>query len=484
MAVVIRTTGFADYLDDRAHIKALIMGAPGAGKTRSASFWPRAILLDCERGRMSVADRSLPYIEISSAEDMGDALRHIKLASMKKDRAHDTVIVDTLDAYQRMVIQNHLKKERKIAMSGWQDWGYLDAQMAQFVDLLHNLSMNVVVNLHVKESMEGDEDAGTKQRIYSPKLKGDLRDQIAAEFDFVGLMSTEFVGVGGERIVQREIKWTPEPRYPILKDRSGQLPAATTVTFTENDYEQLLAALVKGMDRLSEGTEVLRISEDRPPEPDPVAPHAGGPVTDGSAAIEAPKATPRKAAAAKPPAADAPAASAPPAAPKPVIDVPVAPKPVVETPAASPVPAPEVAVELESSATTGVVALPEPAGTSEQAVAAAVGGLGAEVLSDTGPVDDSARETEPAAPAEQATEEIAAVPAAVAPPAAVVPAGPTSPTGFNCGDQPPAKVGTFPAAPGCGKSLVDENPERLTITALKAHTYLCPADFAAYKASL
>jgi len=41
--LIIRTTGVEEFLDaaGEAHVKALILGAPSAGKTRSASFWPK-----------------------------------------------------------------------------------------------------------------------------------------------------------------------------------------------------------------------------------------------------------------------------------------------------------------------------------------------------------------------------------------------------------------------------------------------------------
>ena len=124
MALVIKTTGIEDYLDGgEAYIKALIMGPPSAGKTRSASFWPKPIFADCEKGRMSIADRAVPYGEILSQDDMRGMIRALQVECMKPvaQRAYQTVVIDTLDAYQRIVMQERLRSERKEAFSGYQD---------------------------------------------------------------------------------------------------------------------------------------------------------------------------------------------------------------------------------------------------------------------------------------------------------------------------------------------------------------------------
>ena len=69
--LTIKTTGLSDYLDGGSgRIKVLMMGPPGSGKTRSASFWPKPLLADCEDGRMSVADRAIPYAAIKTTADM------------------------------------------------------------------------------------------------------------------------------------------------------------------------------------------------------------------------------------------------------------------------------------------------------------------------------------------------------------------------------------------------------------------------------
>lgn len=432
-ALTIRLTGLEDYLQDgEAYIKALVMGEASAGKTRSASFWPRPIFADCEKGRMSIADRGVPYVEVGTTDEMFALLDMVQRECMKPyaQRKYQTFVLDTLDAFQRKVIAERLRTERKESMSGWQDWGYLDAKMTMLVERLLNLPMNIVVNLHIKSSKDGDDGP----LVNFPKLKGDLRDQIANEFDLVGHMATYWMAENGTRVLKRGIKWSPEPTFPILKDRSGRLPAFTEVNFTEHDYTGLLDAFTSGLEDLDASVDVgtVDLGEETEPAPTDVA---GGPVT----AIHAEK-VPAKKAAKK---AAAPRASVPKAT-KPAVEV-------IER-GASPAPAPEAAKTADEQ--------------HDEAVALVAEQLGGTVVTEDFPADDT-DEGEVAAPTTPApdgdTEE-----------RQVLVCG--TPGRMRDGSLNPSPV------PGCGKSLADENRDVVNLAFLKTRTYLCAADWAAVRA--
>lgn len=77
----------------------MVIGAPGAGKTRMASFWPKPIYADIESARGSLSDRNMPYAEIKSSQDMLDFLEYLKGMQRvpKAQREYQTVVIDTLD---------------------------------------------------------------------------------------------------------------------------------------------------------------------------------------------------------------------------------------------------------------------------------------------------------------------------------------------------------------------------------------------------
>lgn len=447
MTLIIKTTGFDDYLgEDGAFLKALVLGPPGAGKTRSASFWPRPIFADCDDGRMSIADRGTAYGYITSGADMDSLLHQVELECRKPvaDRRWQTFVVDTLDFYQRKLIADRLRAENKAALSGWADWGYLDAKMTQFVERLQNLPMHIVVNCHVKEVTEkiGDDDVTYVQ----PKLKGDIKDQIPAEFDLVGFMRTHWAAVNGERALVRTIQWTPEPRFPMLKDRSGRLPKSTKIDFTEDDYQRIYTAIVGDhMESMPETTVIAQLdtADDlatAPAPPDTV----GGPVaTPEDFKPKAAKKAAAKKAAAKPPKVEHDETGD------------ATPAVTARTPEPAPTPEPEAAPEQEEAASSDAGSATTDVPTHTEAVETAAETLGGEVVSD----DVAPEVTEQAPEAER-------------------PQPQTAKEGV-CGDQPPHFVGKRAPLPGCGKPLADQTKTDLAV--LKTGTWLCDADYAEWK---
>ena len=449
--LIIKTTGFEDYLDRSggAYVKCLVLGQPDVGKTRSASFWPKPIFADCEKGRMSLADRGVPYAEINSSADMDALLRMVKQDSQKpmESRKYLTFVLDTLDSYQRKIIAERLAKERKESLSGWADWGYLDSKMNNLIESLLNLPMNIVVNLHTKDDTEGDDES--RLLVKKPKLKGDIREQIAAEFDLVGLMETGYVAEQGKRIKKRWIRWHSEPKYPILKDRSGQLPQTTPIVFSDDDYTVLFNHIVGDhVDAFPASTVVdeLEVERDADPAPPDVA---GGPVDVPKGALRGKpakkttkKATTKKAAAKK---AGQEAGQA------------VADK-QKENAGATSAPAQDKAADRAENQEQTSTDVPDPdvdkgqdEPTEDQAVKTVqdeLGGTEVDAESDNQPADESPKST-----SEEAV----------------------------CGSQPPHFAGKVDPAPGCGRSLADVPRDRVNIALLRTKTRLCPDCFEQWK---
>lgn len=471
MTLIIKTTGIEDYLDGgEAYIKCLVLGQPSAGKTRSASFWPKPIFADCEKGRMSIADRKVPYAEITSIADMDALLRMLKAECRKPvaDRRYQTLVIDTIDAYQRIVIQERLDSEKKESLSGWGDWGYLDAKMTQFIAKLQGLPMNIVANVHVKELQVGDDDS--KLSITGVKLKGDLKDQIAADFDLVGHMGTYWEAENGERVLKRGIQWHPDPTKPILKDRSGQLPKWTPVRFTDEDYSTLFTTLISHLDSLEGSQQVEELPTDAAITQRPVPPQKGGPV---AGAPLAPAETPRKAAKAAPPKK---AAAAPPAGQPPTdVAVPPAAKPAVP-PAAKPEVAgadtAPVAEPAQAPATPEPEAPQAPADEQvpgQMTVEEVAAALGAEEVASEQAAAESPTTDDAPADAEASTAEVAQVEQQAT--------APLCGTSSNDGEE-----GQPGAVSGCG-APVDVDADLTQIAMFKTRTYLCPACYAAWRAT-
>lgn len=320
--IEIKTTGLDDYLDGdggTANIKALVLGRPGSGKTRAASYWKRPLLVDFEDGRSVLADRGIQYVRVRTMAAATEALTYIKReAGKKKTRSFDTVIVDTLDGFQKISARERLAKVRRTRLEAFEgDYDEVNNPIEAFISGLLELDINVVVNVHLKSAgkvkvkdapapTQLGEDTILMSQAWELALAGGIREQAAGWFDLVGLMENEWGVEDNKKVIKRHIRWQPTPELPFLKDRLYAFPKKTPVRFNDSDYTQLVDWITKKAEGLKPSTVVVEIGE-----APPAADVAGGPVTPDPSGV-LPKARAKKAESAP---AAAPAAPAPEAEP-------------------------------------------------------------------------------------------------------------------------------------------------------------------------
>jgi hypothetical protein len=269
MALLIRTTGLEQYAPGGdARIKVLTIGGPGAGKTRWASYFPAPIYADCEAGLASVADRQVPFVTISTSEDMLDLLAHLKQECRQPaaQRAYQTVVIDTLDAFQRKVKDEWMIKEKKQTFTGWEAWGYLNSKMQLLMTRLLNLDMNVVVNAHFKDKTSTDDETGKSTHTLALQLQGELSDTAFNDFDLVGWMGTYWAPKDGERVQKRGITFRPTPEKPFLKDRLHVTPDWLEVEFADSDYTSLFEAVNARVETMKAGAVIGEVPAAGPDE--------------------------------------------------------------------------------------------------------------------------------------------------------------------------------------------------------------------------
>lgn len=299
--MLIKTTGIEQYLPGGSgNLKVMVIGGPGVGKTRWSSFWPEPFYLNCEDGLSSVADRKVPYVDIEAdpfdvrrgkpakhalaSEKMLNALRWLK--SHPDAEAYGTVIVDTLDAYQRKLKQEWLDLNPDApAFTGYDAWGYIDGKIQALMTRLLSLDKNVLVLVHYKDKeVETKDDAGNKasERVFSLQLQGDIKDTSFNDFDLVGWMDTFWKPGESGRVEARGLTFQKTPQRWMLKDRLHIAPKWLEVNFDESDYTNLFSLYMERVDELTEGQELGEVAlmpEETPISGgDVVQPLKGGPV--------------------------------------------------------------------------------------------------------------------------------------------------------------------------------------------------------------
>lgn len=438
MALKIQTTGLEQYAPGgQARLKQLVVGGPGSGKTRMASYWPRPIYADCERGLASVADRQVPFVTIKNSQDMLDFLEFLKNESLKpaQFRNYDTVVIDTLDAFHRKIKDEWIQKENKQTFTGWEAWAYLNNKHQMLMTRLLNLDMNVIINVHYKDKVVKDDETGRESREIMLQLSGESADTTFNDFDLVGWLGTYWdKDSEGQRVERRGLTFKRVPDKPFLKDRLHITPPWMEITFADEDYSNLFSALEAKFSTLEQGQEVGEVPDfndfGAAPSPSVVTPFSSG---SGALPPMDPKEVPLeqhdkptlqviarelgvvfrgntlkselvaliKEKQAVKAAGDAEPASEP--APEPTPDPEPTPTPVADAPAAS---TPVETVETSVGTTTVDTAtgeLPPVEPSADDAVAALTAGLGAEVISEE-PAPEAPQVPEAPAPAPVAAQ--------------------------------------------------------------------------------
>jgi hypothetical protein len=254
LPLLIQTTGLEDYAPGgNARVKVLNIGGPGAGKTRFSSFFPAPIFADCERGLASVADRKVPYVNINNSQDMLDLLAYLKTeCRLPQDkRQYHTIVIDTLDAFQRKVKNEWMEINKKEVFTGYEAWGYLTTKTQLLMTRLLNLDMNVVCNVHFKDKTVKDNVSGRESHELMLQLQGETADTAFNDFDLVGWTGVYWESEDGQRVQKRGITFKPTPDKPFLKDRLHVTPDWLPITFADSDYTNLferIQARVQEMD--------------------------------------------------------------------------------------------------------------------------------------------------------------------------------------------------------------------------------------------
>lgn len=275
MALEIRRTGASDY---GKYTKALICGDPGAGKTLISSTWPNPLFASAEGGLMSIADRDIPYVKVGALDDLVRVKNALDQDSDVRAQVFgfeiDTVVIDTIDEVQQIMIRERLQNERIESMR-LADWNWLNEQMTALIRGFRNLDMHVVFTCHLKEAS----DSETGKTWIKPGLQGGSADKIAAYVDLALVLKTalrtEVVGDEAQRVQKRSLQTFPDSMHPWIKDRSGKLPQEFEVNFTD-DFKRI-EELIFGESSLPEGavTELqekeVAVEPVAPVEPEPVA---------------------------------------------------------------------------------------------------------------------------------------------------------------------------------------------------------------------
>lgn len=209
------------------HLKVLVYGRNGMGKTRFACTAPKPLVVDMsEKGTKSV--RTYPGVEVFHAKTWKDV---VWAYWFLKAGGHDyeSVVLDTLTGMQNLCMVQVLKesedrdptKDPKTASQ--RDWGKLAQLMKEQLLNFRNLDMHVVFT--AQERTYDNEEEERLERV--PDLSPGSRATATACVDIIGRMyqkERRTAVKGGKERVKWETRMLVGPHDDYTtKDRTGVL---------------------------------------------------------------------------------------------------------------------------------------------------------------------------------------------------------------------------------------------------------------------
>lgn len=206
MAINLRSTSDAHTNG----VKLLVYGQAGAGKTTLIKTLPKPIVLSAEGGLLSLQDSDLPYIEITSMDDLQEAYEWCK--GSKEADGFDSVALDSISEVAEVVLahEKHVNKDGRAA------YGEMQVQVIEIMRAFRDLQ-----GKHVYFSAKCEKSQDEMGRIlYNPSMPGNkLAQQIPYLVDEVLALRVER---DAEGVTQRAMMCDSDGLW-LAKDRSGKL---------------------------------------------------------------------------------------------------------------------------------------------------------------------------------------------------------------------------------------------------------------------
>ena len=243
----------------RTAIKTLIYGPEGIGKSTLAAMWPNPIFIDLEGGT-----NQLPVVRLESPSSWS-MLRAELTAIKNREVPCSTVVIDTMDAAERMCAEYIMARDGKKSI---EEWGYgkgytiLQEEFGRLLDYLTDTAasgINVVVLGHsTMRKFERPDESGAYDRFelkltkqVSPMVK-EWADMVLF-CDYKTYVETNKAGkakaTGGARVIRTTHAPTRDAktRYGLpdeLPLKLGEMPVQLGEVIPDMVAEQAAAAPV------------------------------------------------------------------------------------------------------------------------------------------------------------------------------------------------------------------------------------------------
>ena len=191
-------------------VKLLVYGQAGAGKTSLIPTLPKPVILSAEGGLLSIADTNLPFIEITSMQELKEAYQW--LTGSAEAAEFESVALDSISEIAEVV----LNQEKKVNKDPRAAYGAMQEQMADIIRGFRDLPGK---HVYMSAKLEKTQDEMGRV-LYAPSMPGNKTGQsLPYFFDEVLALRVEKDSEGNTR----RALMTDGDGLWLAKDRSGKL---------------------------------------------------------------------------------------------------------------------------------------------------------------------------------------------------------------------------------------------------------------------
>lgn len=279
MTVEIKTAGKAEI---NPFIHMLVAGHESALLAEFYLQAPNVLVASASAPLGVLAAAGAKYVTITSEDDLF-ALKVALEGTAEEREARlgfpvDTLVIDSLDEFQRLMLVRRLEKERRVDTVS-EDWQWISNRLNRIFTGLNNLELNVLsvthlANVHESTAVKPNIQGAFCNQVHNYveyALLLETRDEVLEPKEVAVKSSTDEVEMElqYDTELRRTLVTVPVPDAPWIHDDTRTLDRFIDLTF-DGDFDRIVEArqsLVVG-----ESSQVVIEDEPEVPEPEETVP--------------------------------------------------------------------------------------------------------------------------------------------------------------------------------------------------------------------
>ena len=226
MTVEIRHAGKGEY---PGPLRMLVAGYPGVSKTKFAANFPKPVFAFCGGCGPELAVQGAAYGNVQSESNLFELVEFIK------DSNYKTLVIDTLDGFQNILLDNRLKdqhrSERKV-----DDYVWLEQRLRAIFTGLCQLPQDIVVLASMRDLVVQETS------VFQPAIIGSFSNSIHQFLTHSLWLKADVTQSSDERVENFYLLTEPTSEAEWVKDYTETLSGQFTVDFV-TDHERLIEAV-------------------------------------------------------------------------------------------------------------------------------------------------------------------------------------------------------------------------------------------------